>query len=111
MTSLQELRISYCPELKSLPSSFGQLTNLHKLLIEKSPMLEKRCKRITGEDWQHIAHISELKLVSGHKRTFCEKIRFNWNSRKILFHNLMNGDQYLYLDDEFDMIADDPKFN
>ncbi|KAL1317198.1 hypothetical protein HN51_069303 [Arachis hypogaea] len=111
MTSLQELRISYCPELKSLPSSFGQLTNLHKLLIEKSPMLEKRCKRITGEDWQHIAHISELKLVSGHRRTFCEKIRFNWNSRKILFHNLMNGDQCLYLDDEFDMIADDPKFN
>ncbi|RDX58082.1 Disease resistance protein RGA2, partial [Mucuna pruriens] len=71
MTSLRELKILQCSELRSLPSSIQRLTNLGKLTIEKCPELEKRCKRETGEDWQYIAHIPQLELISlPEERTF-----------------------------------------
>ena len=57
MTSLQELSIVNCWELRSLPSSIQRLTNLSHLIILGCPHLEKRCKRETGEDWQFINHI------------------------------------------------------
>ncbi|RDX90205.1 putative disease resistance protein RGA3, partial [Mucuna pruriens] len=70
MTSLRELYIRQCSELRTLPSSFQHLTNLGKLTIDNCPELEKRCKRETGEDWQYIAHIPQLELLSPEKFTF-----------------------------------------
>ncbi|ESW30176.1 hypothetical protein PHAVU_002G131100 [Phaseolus vulgaris] len=64
MTSLQNLRIWYCRELRSVPSSIQRLTNLSSLEIYGCPYLDKRCKRETGEDWQYIKHIPEIKLVT-----------------------------------------------
>ncbi|KAK7307366.1 hypothetical protein VNO77_40358 [Canavalia gladiata] len=64
MTSLRSLGISKCTELRSLPSSFQHLTNLNELYISKCPMLEKRCQRETGEDWQYIAHIPQVQLLT-----------------------------------------------
>jgi hypothetical protein len=73
-TSLQRVDIVGCLNLRSLPNSFQNLINLHTLLIVACPKLEKRCKKGTGEDWQKIAHVPELKLTS----------------LKIYFSNLLN---------------------
>jgi len=64
ITSLQQLDINLCRELRSLPSSIQRLTNLSHLIILGCPHLEKRCKRETGEDWQYINHIPNIKLFS-----------------------------------------------
>jgi hypothetical protein len=67
MTSLQRVDIVGCLNLRSLPNSFQNLKNLHTLIIFACPMLEKRCKKGTGEDWKKIAHVPELELISKEK--------------------------------------------
>jgi len=99
MTSLQELEIWYCRELRSVPSSIQRLTNLSSLIIEGCPYLKKRCKRETGEDWQYINHIPEIKLDSyavPEERTsrFCGNVNdcfifFNFSSQCESMHTLM----------------------
>ncbi|XP_027913640.1 putative disease resistance protein RGA4 [Vigna unguiculata] len=64
ISTLEELIINYCRELRSLPSSIQRLTNLSHLSICKCPHLKKRCKRETGEDWQYINHIPKIELFS-----------------------------------------------
>ncbi|WVZ09431.1 hypothetical protein V8G54_013961 [Vigna mungo] len=64
MTTVEELWIWSCKELRSLPSSIERLTNLSYLTIYYCPHLRKRCMRETGEDWQYIKHIPEIKLDS-----------------------------------------------
>nr|KYP36776.1 Disease resistance protein RGA2 [Cajanus cajan] len=71
MTSLRELRLARCSELRSLPSSIQRLTNLSHLSIEDCPELEKRCKRETGQDWQYIAHIPQVRVVSSSNTITC----------------------------------------
>jgi len=61
--SLKVFEISRCFNLTSLPEGMGRLTSLHRLKIEECPILLRRCKRDTGEDWAKIAHIPELKLL------------------------------------------------
>ncbi|XP_027913438.1 putative disease resistance protein RGA4 [Vigna unguiculata] len=62
ISTLEELSIDRCRELRSLPSSIQRLTNLSHLSIISCPYLKKRCKRETGEDWQYINHIPNIKL-------------------------------------------------
>ncbi|KAK7367054.1 hypothetical protein VNO80_09060 [Phaseolus coccineus] len=67
-----------CEKLSSLPSSIQRLTNLSSLTINKCPYLKKRCKRETGEDWQYIKHIPEIKLLPLYEKKssrFTETIR------------------------------------
>ncbi|XP_027915235.1 putative disease resistance protein RGA4 [Vigna unguiculata] len=64
ISTLEELSIEYCKELRSLPSSIQRLTNLSRLIIRGCPLLEKRCKRETGEDWQYIKHIPNTELFA-----------------------------------------------
>jgi len=64
ISTLEELSIEFCEELRSLPSSIQRLTNLSHLIIRGCPHLEKRCKRETGEDWQYINHIPYLELFA-----------------------------------------------
>jgi len=61
ISTLEELSIEFCKELRSLPSSIQRLTNLSHLIIRGCPHLEKRCKRETGEDWQYINHIPNIE--------------------------------------------------
>ncbi|WVZ10609.1 hypothetical protein V8G54_015139 [Vigna mungo] len=63
MTTLEELSIWYCKELRSLSSSIQRLTHLSYLRIEGCPDLKKRCKRETGEDWQYINHIPIVETL------------------------------------------------
>jgi Leucine-rich repeat (LRR) protein len=60
--SLQVLQIRGCSRLASLPEGMRRLTSLQKLIIVNCPILLRRCKRHTGEDWPKIAHIPELDL-------------------------------------------------
>jgi Leucine-rich repeat (LRR) protein len=60
--SLKAFEISQCSNLTSLPEGMGRLTSLQRLKIEDCPILLRRCKRDTGEDWAKIAHIPELNL-------------------------------------------------
>ncbi|XP_020978443.1 putative disease resistance protein RGA4 isoform X3 [Arachis ipaensis] len=70
LTSLQKLQLQ-CEGLRSLPSSFRNLTNLRELSIGGCHKeLQKRCTRVTGEDWQNIAHIPQFKLFPIRQETF-----------------------------------------
>ncbi|KAM4107939.1 hypothetical protein ACB094_03G006000 [Castanea mollissima] len=61
MPRLQKLTIEYCEKLKSLPD-FLRTTPLQELEIEGCPIITKRCRRETGEDWDNISHIPIIKL-------------------------------------------------
>ncbi|XP_075657896.1 putative disease resistance protein RGA4 [Castanea sativa] len=61
MPRLQNLRIHYCDELKSLPN-FLCTTPLQKLQISCCPILKERCKRRTGKDWHKISHIPNISI-------------------------------------------------
>ncbi|KAL4636416.1 hypothetical protein ACB092_03G006600 [Castanea dentata] len=61
MPRLQKLTIRYCGELKSLPD-FLRTTPLKELEIDDCPIIKKRCRRETGEDWHNISHIPIIKL-------------------------------------------------
>ncbi|XLV00680.1 hypothetical protein S245_015017 [Arachis hypogaea] len=101
ITSLQKLELS-CVRLRSLPSSFRNLRNLRELSIYGCHKeLQKRCTRVTGQDWQAIAHIPQFKLVPIHEETFSDKIRSKWRSwqlrRDQRRHRFAKDDTFDYL--------------
>ncbi|XP_024021208.1 putative disease resistance RPP13-like protein 1 [Morus notabilis] len=61
LTSLQQLDISNCIELESLPEK-GIPRSLTCLFILNCPLLNERCKRGTGEDWPKIQHIPNITI-------------------------------------------------
>ncbi|KAK4596618.1 hypothetical protein RGQ29_014588 [Quercus rubra] len=61
MPCLQKLRISQCPNLKSLPD-FLFKTSLQEFSMVKCPILHERYQRGTGEDWAKISHIPNIKI-------------------------------------------------
>ncbi|ESR55245.1 hypothetical protein CICLE_v10023525mg, partial [Citrus x clementina] len=66
LVSLEFLRISNCPKLKSFPE-VGLPHSLLQLHIRDCSLLKKQCKRDKGKDWSKIAHIpynEELRIAS-----------------------------------------------
>jgi Leucine-rich repeat (LRR) protein len=59
LTTLEEFRIFFCPNLTSLPRSIEKLTALKKLTIRGCPRLVESCQ---GEDAHKICHIPEVVL-------------------------------------------------
>nr|XP_023891681.1 putative disease resistance protein At1g58400 [Quercus suber] len=62
MPRLQKMTIHYCRKLKSLPD-FLRTTPLKELEIGDCPIIKKRCRRETGEDWRNISHIPIINLT------------------------------------------------
>ncbi|XP_044480467.1 putative disease resistance RPP13-like protein 1 isoform X1 [Mangifera indica] len=60
LRSLQELSISDCPELSSLPKSLP--SSLLQLYIYNCPLLKKQCRRNKGEEWPKIADIPRVRV-------------------------------------------------
>ncbi|CAK9183588.1 unnamed protein product, partial [Ilex paraguariensis] len=56
LTSLNALHIDKCPNLRSLPDE-RTLATLSSLIISNCPLLEQRCLKDKGVDWQKIADI------------------------------------------------------
>ncbi|XP_050378836.1 putative disease resistance protein RGA3 [Argentina anserina] len=64
LVSLRSLKISDCPEIEFLPKGLQCLGALQHLSIRDCPVLEKRCERGIGEDWQKISHIPYVYVGS-----------------------------------------------
>jgi hypothetical protein len=62
LQSLRNLDIVFCEGLRCLPEGIRHLTSLEVLTIWECPTLEERCKEGTGEDWDKIAHIPNIKF-------------------------------------------------
>ncbi|GAU24589.1 hypothetical protein TSUD_289500 [Trifolium subterraneum] len=110
LTSLQKLEINSCRELASLPASFKELKNLHELRISMCPILEKKCKKETGEEWHKIAHVPKLELEFEYpfehepESLFHGEVMSLWNKRK-QFWRKKPKQSWLY--NEFDGMVDD----
>ena len=61
MPCLQKLEIFNCYRLKSLPD-FLFKTSLQEFVVSGCPILCNRYKRGTGEDWDKISHIPNIKI-------------------------------------------------
>ncbi|XP_052886205.1 putative disease resistance protein RGA4 [Gossypium arboreum] len=64
LTLLSELEIKHCYNLMSLPQGVRNLTALQKLTINGCPHLQRRCKKLRGEDWPNIAHIPSIEIFN-----------------------------------------------
>ncbi|XLR21740.1 hypothetical protein S83_049640 [Arachis hypogaea] len=105
ITSLQKLELTRV-RLRSLPSSFRNLTSLRELSIDGCHKeLQKRCTRVTGQDWQAIAHIPQFKLIPIHEETFSDKIRSKWRSWQ-LRRDRHRGRHHFAKDDRFDILVE-----
>ncbi|TYI48295.1 hypothetical protein E1A91_D13G237500v1 [Gossypium mustelinum] len=62
LTSLQKLEIVNCRNLSALPEGIDRLTNLRELTIQRCPELSKRYRENGGEDWHKIAHIQKVVI-------------------------------------------------
>ncbi|XP_040940758.1 disease resistance protein TAO1 [Gossypium hirsutum] len=62
LTSLQKLEIKDCGNLSALPEGIDRLTNLRELTIDRCPELSKRYRENGGEDWHKIAHIQKVAI-------------------------------------------------
>ncbi|XP_058107650.1 putative disease resistance protein RGA3 [Magnolia sinica] len=59
--SLFQLCIESCDMLKALPE-LQHLTSLQELKIRDCPILDNRCQKEVGEDWNKIAHIPSITI-------------------------------------------------
>ncbi|XP_030963062.1 putative disease resistance protein RGA3 [Quercus lobata] len=62
LISLKWLTIDNCLNLKSLPDEMRDLSSLQTLYIYNCPELQRRCEKETGQDWDKIAHITEVDI-------------------------------------------------
>ncbi|XP_052483116.1 putative disease resistance protein RGA3 [Gossypium raimondii] len=62
LTSLQKLEIEHCVNLWDLPEGIDRLTNLRELRIYGCPELSKRYRENGGEDWNKISHIQKVDI-------------------------------------------------
>ncbi|CAD6255026.1 unnamed protein product [Miscanthus lutarioriparius] len=62
LSSLELINVNGCPGIKSLPEDIKSLTTLMELRIHRCPNLERLCERGKGEDWHLISHIPNLRI-------------------------------------------------
>ncbi|GKA84849.1 NB-ARC domains-containing protein, partial [Tanacetum coccineum] len=60
LTSLQHLKISWCPKIEDLPETL--LPSLLSLEIYDCPILKERCSKRGGPYWPQISHIPIIKI-------------------------------------------------
>ncbi|KAF7815701.1 putative disease resistance protein RGA3 [Senna tora] len=67
LNSLRTLNIAECTSLKCLPEAIQNLTSLESLNIWDCPVLDKRCKEGSGEDWHKIQHIPNVYISTDYE--------------------------------------------
>ncbi|XP_039001815.1 putative disease resistance protein RGA3 [Hibiscus syriacus] len=63
LTSLDELYISDCPKLTSLPAK-DMLLSLGRIFVNRCPLLKEECTRLKEREWSKISHIP-FALIDG----------------------------------------------
>ncbi|XP_075644130.1 putative disease resistance protein RGA4 isoform X2 [Castanea sativa] len=63
LISLKQLTINNCVNLKSLPDKMRDLSSLQTLRIWNCPELQRRCEKETGQDWDKIAHVTNVSFA------------------------------------------------
>ncbi|XP_014520718.1 putative disease resistance RPP13-like protein 1 [Vigna radiata var. radiata] len=61
LSSLRSLKLSKCPNLECLPEE-GLPKSISFFQIFNCPLLEQRCHKEGGEDWEKVSHIPELLI-------------------------------------------------
>ncbi|XP_075644269.1 putative disease resistance protein RGA3 isoform X2 [Castanea sativa] len=64
LISLKLFIINDCLNLKSLPDEMRDLSSLRTLEIVNCPELQRRCEKETGQDWDKIAHVTNVTLYT-----------------------------------------------
>ncbi|KAL4601062.1 hypothetical protein ACB092_11G244600 [Castanea dentata] len=63
LISLKWFTIHNCLNLKSLPEEMRDLSSLQTLRIVDCPELQRRCEKETGQDWDKIAHVTNVYIL------------------------------------------------
>ncbi|XP_075645900.1 putative disease resistance protein RGA3 [Castanea sativa] len=63
LISLKWFTIDNCLNLKSLPDEMRDLSSLRTLEILNCPELQRRCEKETGQDWDKIAHVTNVSFA------------------------------------------------
>ncbi|WCJ30728.1 Disease resistance protein (CC-NBS-LRR class) family [Euphorbia peplus] len=64
LSSFQKLHIKDCPKMLSLPQALQHCTTLQELEISGCPELKTRCRNRKAADWPIIAHIPFIQISS-----------------------------------------------
>ncbi|KAL5555537.1 hypothetical protein UlMin_037773 [Ulmus minor] len=63
MPRLTTLSFCACGRLQALPDFLETTTTLKQLTMLESPILEECCRKRTGDEWNKISHIPNIKIV------------------------------------------------
>ncbi|URE21543.1 disease resistance [Musa troglodytarum] len=60
--ALEELRLSYCSDMRMVPEGLRGLTQLKVFGLYNMPVIERRIEKDTGDDYYKIQHVPSIQI-------------------------------------------------